>query len=1523
MSNTVDENNSRSSRQGSDDDQNIDTLLDSFPFGMEQFEDFYSSNEETIDVVHTHTVSPSGEYKFFVKMNKESYKDSKWIDYPTSGVNKTTVDKYLKLHQYTPPAAPYYNPDFNIPVKIIGVENDKYHVMWKNLPIADATWETRDSLKNDKLINDYLRQDAVQSKNTTSIANSPYAQSDMMNHGETDLFQIERMNRLRDGIARILQDNSSVIYITNSPQESRAPFINFIGTTARPQPGYGRYLIVTTIDYVSLWEQFIPDLHIDYIKFVGTEQELVQIQKSILRNPNMPNLKYQIILTTFDTNIFCLSFKWNLVILDDSSPSIRPNIANVVQDKAIQSQCKIFIVNGQFDDYHRKMYSEFLTDPMHTDNITIKSEAINKMYDNPFTEYLIECNMEYEQYYYYFDSFLQNKDNIKSIKKSNENTIFNNLSTTLHNVCNHPAITYDTETIITRYMKNNNISLRTKDVDLNALISSSAKLKITDKIVDFVKNTCQFPVVIIVFYPQLRDFLLKFFINKGLSAISIEKDKPLDTVVQPQIIIVLKIAVVRRNELISNLKNLLRSNHFILYDTLSQRDPQTMDDIKLINDIRIPDPTNEVSIYRLITKYSIEALTYGSNPKSQNTLYKLCAAIAVDTFTRNFNNQNSIEEILMHSEIHRGSLNAGTSPMFMINKSLLNFDDPNISTDYFWETILTKIENIYNKSQEIIQQQQQQQLLQEQQMQQMSAIPPPPPQQMIPMNVENFSGAKKKRKNKNLSNNQMVPSLLMMKNGQYPQQSMFMNGQYQYAPQQMQMFAYQMQHLSKLRQQQMKQLQRQQKMQQNSDQYSQQYNKQPSFPQNPQIPQNFPQNQNFNGNVATSPFPSQPTNNNVVTSPYTQQNTQNSQQQQNNVTSPSLQQPQPSNSSLPTQTNYSRPITPIDDLTAVCRVTMKWMKLSTGYDTSKTPIINEFIEGESPYEEKFSDEFKSKSAKLRLKRIKFIELNGRLLKTADKDEDIAIPNLPPKYGDNWTPEKDRLLMKLTYEKGLGEVTSSDLDMDDSVNPTERFNAIMTAIDKVASKLDKITNETVKTALEKKGRKTALKSYSDSFSLEEHKELIKLIDRNGFVNPDLVLSKTNSKHTREEVMKYCEQIIDYCFKFVDGSDTESLFMSDKINDKTARRIYNSITLMIDLKEVLDQNALINQTQREIVQTVLELGYEDAAKSDIVNNNLPGVTKVRPLQKELKKILHFTKVINKTALKRTSSNQISNNNSNLSEEKTEENSDEVTFPIILNSTLRVISLGTVDYTRENYHTQRYIYCIGFVSERLYASIENPNEKAWYRSLILDGGEMPLFRVELKDNPEYFWEGPKPTSPWSAAIKDIERKRSILGFKSHSVSVSGPESFGFAAPKIISLISKLPNADKCKKFNRETPSTTGMTSETEESHLSKKIRQIKQEKESDLPILLQSSDQNEEKKMSKFIDDASSSDIPREQSDSPESESAVETENEDLPVIEEYKSDKLVFNFRRLLQIRQQSEIHIVLPRTDNVLEIIRSI
>ncbi len=131
--------------------------------------------------------------------------------------------------------------------------------------------------------------------------------------------------------------------------------------------------------------------------------------------------------------------------------------------------------------------------------------------------------------------------------------------------------------------------------------------------------------------------------------------------------------------------------------------------------------------------------------------------------------------------------------------------------------------------------------------------------------------------------------------------------------------------------------------------------------------------------------------------------------------------------------------------------------------------------------------------------------------------------------------------------------------------------------------------------------------------------------------------------------------------------------------------------------------------------------------------------------------------------------------------------------------IVSLGEVRWENAAFHSKAYIWPVGYDSTRRLPSLKDVNSYSiWHSTIEQDAQGKPSFVVYSEDDPARLFRHHTSSGVWVECLKKIKRRQ--------TVSVSGPEMYGFADPTVQMLIQELPNADKCanyqwKRFASET--------------------------------------------------------------------------------------------------------------------------
>ena len=122
------------------------------------------------------------------------------------------------------------------------------------------------------------------------------------------------------------------------------------------------------------------------------------------------------------------------------------------------------------------------------------------------------------------------------------------------------------------------------------------------------------------------------------------------------------------------------------------------------------------------------------------------------------------------------------------------------------------------------------------------------------------------------------------------------------------------------------------------------------------------------------------------------------------------------------------------------------------------------------------------------------------------------------------------------------------------------------------------------------------------------------------------------------------------------------------------------------------------------------------------------------------------------------------------------------------LTIHNLGAVQHGKPAFQSKRYIWPLGFLSSRPYASYLDPSAaNATYFSRVSASadGNAPKFEVWIEGEPERVFSASTPTGAWSSVIRLVNEMR---GRETASNSASGPDLFGFSNATVAKLLEEM---------------------------------------------------------------------------------------------------------------------------------------
>jgi hypothetical protein len=154
-------------------------------------------------------------------------------------------------------------------------------------------------------------------------------------------------------------------------------------------------------------------------------------------------------------------------------------------------------------------------------------------------------------------------------------------------------------------------------------------------------------------------------------------------------------------------------------------------------------------------------------------------------------------------------------------------------------------------------------------------------------------------------------------------------------------------------------------------------------------------------------------------------------------------------------------------------------------------------------------------------------------------------------------------------------------------------------------------------------------------------------------------------------------------------------------------------------------------------------------------------------------------------------------------------QVVLPVILDHGRALLHLGSID-GRSTFCTKRFIYPVGFKSICEDLSLIETNRRCAYVNEVVDGGDMPLFKVTCTDASDSPFTSTSPTAVWALIYQKLYQLSPKTLEQQLSFSfVNGADKFGLSSPVCRYLIEQLPNRQLCTAYDPvallENPNTS----------------------------------------------------------------------------------------------------------------------
>jgi chromodomain-helicase-DNA-binding protein 7 len=416
-------------------------------------------------------------------------------------------------------------------------------------------------------------------------------------------------------------------------------------------------------------------------------------------------------------------------------------------------------------------------------------------------------------------------------------------------------------------------------------------------------------------------------------------------------------------------------------------------------------------------------------------------------------------------------------------------------------------------------------------------------------------------------------------------------------------------------------------------------------------------------------------------------------------------------------------------------------------------------------------------------------LNALITSCPQLPDGIPIVELiSAKPAEWWSPEDDRVLLYGSWQYGYLHYSEIKFSNDDEVPNTKltaRLKALISGLKTVYVKYKELRGEELPFNCD------TLRIALSSWSKKEHRQVCSVLMNFGFPSPQEVIRVGGFTKPIPDVSEYFQQVVTYCYEVVNGESPQMRNLIEAISPGTCGRIVQRVEVFQEIRKNLDCPRF-NDADIELFHYLATNGLMSLSNSKLIVDRFGTEGLEGKVIRQVKDLLRGSPP-KRTALSLVPKGKVP---------PYEQNEDgSPIFPIKLSGLMTLVSLGKLVTDRDGFHSQRYIYPVGYLCERLYPSVIHPEEKVWYNCRVLDrGGDLPVFRVELKNDPSIGFEGNAPSNPWLVVVKTVEEERRKAGTAGNrSLTISGPEYYGFSSPLTIHLMQQMDGVDSLTKFQK----------------------------------------------------------------------------------------------------------------------------
>ncbi|CAD7079630.1 unnamed protein product [Hermetia illucens] len=242
------------------------------------------------------------------------------------------------------------------------------------------------------------------------------------------------------------------------------------------------------------------------------------------------------------------------------------------------------------------------------------------------------------------------------------------------------------------------------------------------------------------------------------------------------------------------------------------------------------------------------------------------------------------------------------------------------------------------------------------------------------------------------------------------------------------------------------------------------------------------------------------------------------------------------------------------------------------------------------------------------------------------------------------------------------------------------------------------------------------------------------------------------------------------------------------------VFENASLCDQIAEIQDNIIVLKEERRILMRKLLEHENDNDPVPPPTNCPESAIPALPPLKKMPKKRSNSdTSSKSKTKQSATGSDRSPQPRKQILQTISVDSHGNPVYPVHMGN-LTIHSIGEIVPDNPNFHTENWIYPVGYMATRVYSHPKEPERKCTFTCKILDNSGIPQFQIIPDSDFDHVFFGETANVCHLALLETIVRASDV---KNLPLGAQGELFFGLGNSTVISLLQANPNMRRCANF------------------------------------------------------------------------------------------------------------------------------